>query len=174
MEEKKELVKSSVINVTIKSYSKQVGKNKCNLSLFENIDKINENGETVQSNNVYLFDSQINNALSNLTPYAMYFKNLNSIKKHLLLWKVKAKLEIINYPALKDDEIFQFEDSNGVVRTIEKADNCGTSIRLISIDLDKEKIKELEKECNEYLEKQSNMSAELETQMLLGLKKREE
>ena len=167
--ETNEVKTSKVIELEFRSYSKKLGENKCNISFKTGFDAINADGENIIKYNAFIFDSQISTALSLVTPYFVYFKTLNDLRKNLYLFGSKIQIEIVNYCK----GVTEFLDYQGTKRKI-NAENTGTSIRLIGIQLTKDKLKEFESKAEEYLNKQENEFSKLESEMLLGIKKREE
>ena len=167
--ETNEVKTSKVVELEFRSYSKKLGENKCNISFKTGFNAINADGENIFKYSAFIFDSQISTALSLVTPYFVYFKTLNDSRKNLYLFGSKIQIEIVNYCK----GVTEFLDYQGTKRKI-TAENTGTSVRLIGIQLTKDKLKEFESKAEEYLNKQENEFSKLESEMLLGIKKREE
>ena len=167
--ETNEVKTSKIVELEFRSYSKKLGENKCNISFKSGFDAINADGENIVKYSAFIFDSQISTALSLVTPYFVYFKTLNDKRKNLYLFGSKIQIEIVNYCK----GVTEFLDYQGAKRKI-TAENTGTSVRLIGIQLTKDKLKEFESKAEEYLNKQESEFSKLESEMLLGIKKREE
>lgn len=168
-EELSEIKKSTLIKLEFRSYSKKLGANKANVSFKSGFDAINADGEKIVSYNAFVFDSQFSTALNLITPYFAYFKTLTDLRKNLYLFGSVITLELVNY----GKGTTEFEDYQGTKRKI-VAENCGTSVRLVGIELGKKKLEEFELKAAEYMKKQEELQAQLESEMLLGIRKREE
>ena len=168
-EAENEVKSTKLIKLTLKSYSKSLGAQKANLSFKEVYDCVNSEGKDIKKSSAFVFDSGVVAGLANHTEYAAYYKRLNELQKQLLLFSSTITLETVNY----NIGTIKFIDYQGIEREI-TAKNCGTSVRIVDVELLPKKLVKFEEDAEAYLKKQEEQQLQLESEMLLGIKKREE